>query len=107
MKRRVLRDAEKRAKKKEIRKQNIKKGSESPCLCRDEAQHLIRGGSEALRTGLPRIQRSHGFRYIPLSASIPIRFRLKHNLLRQPSHRRLPNLPRPYVIPLRHHPRAG
>ena len=32
MKRRALRDAEKRAKKKQIRKQNIKKGSESPCL---------------------------------------------------------------------------
>ena len=66
MKRRALHDAEKRAKKREIRKQNIKKGSKSLCLYRDEAQHLIRCGSEALRKELPRIQRSHGFRYVPL-----------------------------------------
>ena len=62
MKRRALRDAEKRAKKKEIRKQNIKKGSESPYRYRDEAHNLIRGDSEALRKGLPRIQTNHGFR---------------------------------------------
>ena len=62
MKRRALRDAQKRAKKKEIRKQNIKKGSKSPYLYRDGAPNLIRGGSEALRKGLPRVQRSHGLR---------------------------------------------
>ncbi|KAL8783499.1 MAG: hypothetical protein Q9195_009369 [Heterodermia aff. obscurata] len=52
MKRRNLRDVEKRAKKRETRKQNIKKGSESSCLYRDETQHLIRAGSETLRKEL-------------------------------------------------------
>ena len=43
MKRRALRDFEKRVKKKQTRRQNIKKGSESPCVYRDEASHLMRG----------------------------------------------------------------
>ena len=62
MKRRVLRDSEKRAKKKGIRKQNIKRGSKFFYLYRYGAHKLIRGGSEAFREGLSRIQRSHGFR---------------------------------------------